>query len=52
MPRPGRKAKQERQKRAKMRKIGIRVHRPRKSDPEWKSDISPGFCVAWADGRV
>lgn len=59
--RPGRTAKLERQRRAMerekkrkeqlARRAAITVHFPRRWDPERFDGISPGICVAWADGR-
>lgn len=64
--RKGKAAKLERQRRAKerdeqqkreqellaARRAKIVVHFPRRWDPERNSDdVSPGQCVAWADGR-
>ncbi len=49
--RPGRTAKLERQRRARERaqkRQTIRVYFPRRWDPEYRCDISPGRCVAWA----
>lgn len=51
--RPGKTAKAERIRRAKERQKRARivVHFPRRWDPERVDDLSPGRCVAWADGR-
>ncbi|WP_041274505.1 hypothetical protein [Desulforamulus reducens] len=52
--RPGKTAKQERQRRANERlelRKSIVVHFPKKWDPERFDGISPGHCVAWSDGR-
>ena len=48
--RPGRKARVARQRRAQLRRI--MVHFPRRWDPEQYCPVSPGRCVAWADGRM
>ncbi len=52
--RPGRMARLERQRRARERverRRAVVVHFPRRWDPEKYDDVSPGMCVAWADGR-
>ncbi|WP_166511873.1 hypothetical protein [Desulfallas thermosapovorans] len=52
--RPGRTARLERQRRAReraKRRLAIVVHFPQRWDPERYDGISPGMCVAWADGR-
>ena len=51
--RPGRTARMERQRRVEERierRKAIVVHFPRRWDPERYDGISPGMCVAWADG--
>ncbi|WP_273483644.1 hypothetical protein [Desulforamulus ruminis] len=53
--RPGKAAKAERFRRVMERnrpEPAIVVHFPRRTDPERKDGISPGQCVAWADGRA
>ncbi len=59
--RPGRTAKLARQARARelekkrreqlARRAAIVVHFPKRWDPERVDEVSPGRCVAWADGR-
>lgn len=48
--RPGRKAREARIRRARKRSTII-VHFPKRWDPERVDGVSPGHCVAWADGR-
>lgn len=53
--RPGRTAKLERKRRIQERKNlknKIIPFFPKRYDPERYDGISPGQCVAWADGRV
>ena len=57
--RPGRTARKARQERAierererQRRREAVVVHFPRRWDPEYMDDISPGRCIAWAEGAV
>lgn len=53
--RPGKKAKKERQRNIEKKARNqqrVVVHFPKRWDPEYICTISPGRCMAWADGRL